>query len=86
MKFRIAMWAGVGFLVAGWWALYFFATQPQPIGSSDPIMTLVDVTCPVALLRSYPISLYLVLLANTATYALIGLTVESLWHKLGQAH
>ncbi len=86
MKFRIAMWAGVGFLVASWWALYFLATQPQPVGSSGPIMTLVDITCPIALLRSYPISLYLVLLANTATYALIGLMVESLWHRVRPAH
>jgi hypothetical protein len=26
MKYRIGMWAGTGFLVAGFWALYFFPT------------------------------------------------------------
>ena len=78
MKRRIAIWASVGFLVAGCWALYAFATTPPPITSASPIMILVRLTCPITLLSSYPLSLYLVLLANAATYALAGLIVETL--------
>lgn len=82
MKSRIALWAGAGFAVAGFWAIFFFVVQPPHIPYSSPIMTFVDVTCPIALLRSYPISLYVVLVANAATYGLVGLMVESLRQKL----
>jgi hypothetical protein len=34
----------------------------------------------------YPISLYEALAANTATYALVGLIVETLRHKATKAH
>src|SRR5208337_2577689 len=44
-----------------------------------------DGTCPIALLSSYPIRLYWVLLANTATYALVGLVVETLRQRLRHA-
>jgi hypothetical protein len=82
MKYRIGMWAGTGFLVAGCWALYAFATTPPALTSADPIMTLVRFTCPIAILSFYPIRLYWVLLANAATYALVGLIVETLRQRL----
>jgi hypothetical protein len=85
MKYRIAIWASVGFLVAGCWALYAFATTPPAMTFADPVMILVQLTCPIALLRSYPLSLYLVLLANAATYALVGLIVETLRQQLNHA-
>ena len=78
MKYRIAMWAGAGLLVAGCWGLYFaWASKNMPI---EPIVyTLARVTCPVAIAGWYfPLSLYLVLAANAATYALVGLIVEIL--------
>lgn len=78
MKYRIATWASGGFLVAGLWALYFFPTAPLPTTSAEPIWTLVRLTCPIAVLSFYPLSLYLVLVANAATYALVGLIVETL--------
>ena len=31
MKYRIAMWASAGFLVASYWALYAFATMPTMV-------------------------------------------------------
>ena len=49
------------------------------------MMTLVRLTCPIALFSSYPISLYWVLLANAATFALIGLAVEALGRQLQHA-
>jgi len=85
MKDRIGMWAGAGFLVAGCWALYAFTTTPPAMTSADPIVILVRLTCPISLLSSYPLRLYWVLLANSATYALIGLIVETMRRRLNQA-
>jgi hypothetical protein len=85
MKYRIGMWASAGFLVAGCWALYAFAITPPAMTSADPIVTLVELTCPIALFRSHPLGLYFVLLANAATYALVGLIVEALRHRLNPA-
>jgi hypothetical protein len=88
MKYRIGMWASAGFLVAGCWALYAFATTPPAMTSADPIVTLVEFTCPVVLAGFYfhfGVSLYWSLLANAATYALIGLIVETLRQRLNLA-
>jgi len=88
MKYRIAAWASAGFLVAVSWALYAFATTPPPITDADPIMTLVEFTCPVVLAGHYfhfGVSLYWSLLANAATYALLGLIAETLRPRLGHA-
>jgi hypothetical protein len=82
MKRRIAMWASVGFLVAGFWALYYFPTarvQAEPIA-----WILARLTCPIVFAAFYvhfPIGVYWVLLANAATYALVGLIVETLRRK-----
>ncbi len=48
MKYRIAMWASAGFLVAVGWAIYAFASTPPALTFNDPIMTLVRITCPIA--------------------------------------
>jgi len=73
MKLRIAIWAAVGALVVVFWTLYISATAP---GARGTVWTLVYVTCPIALARQYALSFYLVLLANAATYALVGAVVE----------
>ncbi len=84
MKYRIAMWASAGFLVAGLWAFFAFATFPSTNERLRDVWTLVCLTCPVAIAgRHYPISLYEALAANAVTYALVGLMVERLraqWH------
>jgi len=85
VKYRIGMWAMAGFLVAGGWALYALAAKPPAMTSADPIMILVRLTCPIALLSFYPLRLYWVLLANAATYALVGLIVETIRQRLKQA-
>ena len=88
MKYRIAMWAGAGFLVAASWALYAFATMPPALTSADPIMSLVELTCPIVLASMrlhFGVSLYESLVANAATYALIGLMVETLRRRLTRA-
>ena len=82
MKKRIAMWAAVGFLVAGFWALFALATFPSVERMRDA-WTFICITCPVAIAgMHYPISVYETLLANTVTYALVGLVVETLRRRL----
>jgi hypothetical protein len=85
MKNRIAMWAGAGFLAAGFWAIFAFATFPSTSERMRDVWTLVCLTCPVAIAKHYPISLYEVLAANAVTYALIGLIVETLRQQLHHA-
>lgn len=82
MRYRISIWAVAGFLVATGWAAYFFvASKDHPI---EPVVSvLVRLTCPIAIVGShYPVSLYAVLFANAATYALIGLVVGALRQRL----
>jgi len=82
MKFRLSMWASAGFLVAAFWALFALATFPSTSERMRDVWTLISLTCPVAMAgRHYPISVYEALAANAATYALIGLIVETLRHQ-----
>jgi hypothetical protein len=86
MKYRIATWAAAGSLVASGWAAYFLvASKDHPI---EPIVsTLVRLTCPVAIVGlHHPVSLYSALVANVATYALVGLVVETLRRQHNHAH
>lgn len=88
MKYRIGMWASAGFLVAGCWAIYAFAITPPAMTSADPILTLVEFTCPVVFFSlhfHFGVSLYWSLLANACTYALIGLIVKTLRQQVNQA-
>jgi len=50
MKFRIAVGAGLGFLVAVGWAVYSFSANPSPITPAEPILwNLALLTQPIAL-------------------------------------
>ena len=87
MKYRIAMWASAGFLVAGGWAIYFaVASKDIPI---DPVVWgLARIACPIAFASFYfhfPVGIYWAFLANAATYALAGLIVETLRRQLHHA-
>ena len=77
MRNRIAIWAAVGFIVAGCWALYAavspFATERVP-----GLLVLIHITWPITFASRLPLSLYAVLIINAVTYALIGLVVETL--------
>jgi len=86
MRFRIAVWAIAGFLVASGWAVYFLlASKDRTI---EPIVSiLARLTCPVAILGSrYPMSLYSVIGANVATYALVGVAVEIVRRQLNHSN
>jgi hypothetical protein len=93
MRYRIAMWACAGFLVAGCWVIYMFAfaygfaSRPASMASAAPVRTLLGLTCPIALVGiPHALGLAGVLLANAATYALLGLIVETLRQRLRRAH
>ena len=81
MKYRIAMWAGAGFLVAGFWALFAIATFPSTSERLRDVWILVSLTYVAIAGMHYPISLYEALAANAVTYALVGLIVETLRHQ-----
>ena len=76
MKLRIAIWAFAGALVAIIWRLYLSATFPAPLSGTARI--LGDLTCPIALVRHVALNFYFVLIANAATYAVVGAIVEIL--------
>ena len=76
MKSRIAIWAATGALVAAFWAVYITTTM-QNLKYPDSIgWFLIRITCPIALASHHAVSLYLVVAANAAAYALIGTIVE----------
>jgi hypothetical protein len=85
MKFRIAIWAIIGFLVAGLWGLFAVATFPSSERMRD-VWAFICVTCPIAIAgMHHPVSLYETLAANAITYALVGLIVETLRKRLHHA-
>jgi hypothetical protein len=78
--FRIVMWASAGFLVSVCWGFYFAAANKSvPI---EPIVyALAYLTQPFAgvvlyLDPHYALGLRAVVVANAATYALIGIVKE----------
>ncbi len=86
MRYRIAIWAAAGFLIAGGWAVYFLMKNKDlPM---QPILSfLIRLTCPVAIVgMHYPVSLYSALAANVVTYALVGLVVETLRRQLNHSN
>jgi hypothetical protein len=77
MKYRIAIWATIGSLVAGFWAFFAFATFPSTDRMRD-LWPLITFTCPIAILgMHHAVSLYQALVANLVTYAGVGLIVET---------
>ena len=80
MKRRIAMWAGVGFLVAAFWAIYLYPTA-LPIISNQPILwMLARLSQPVvfaSFFLHHDLRFYWVIAANAATYAMVGVLVET---------
>jgi hypothetical protein len=77
MKLRLVMWAAAGFLVAIGWAVYFIERN-KDLPIEPTVSSLIRVSCPIAVFGSHhAVSLYSTLVANVATYALIGLLVET---------
>jgi hypothetical protein len=76
MRTRIAIWAAVGFIVAGGWALYA-ALSPSITQQTQGLWLIARITCPITFASHLPLSLYAVLIVNAVTYGLIGLIVET---------
>lgn len=86
MKYRVAIWATVGFLLAGFWALFAEATFPSTAERMREVWTFVCITCPIAIAgMHHAISLYEVLVANAITYGLAGLVAETLRKRFQHA-
>ena len=85
MKTRIAIWACIGLVVAGGWALYAFVTPPEQfvMAMRNPLVEAIAfASCPVSFAgRYFPISLWWALALNAATYAVIGALTEFLHRK-----
>ncbi|HXC96127.1 MAG TPA: hypothetical protein VNU92_10515 [Edaphobacter sp.] len=77
MRNRIALWAVAGFVVAAFWIFFTYAISPVTTGPMHGLRLLAGITCPISLASFRPIGLSWVLIANTATYALVGLIVET---------
>ena len=88
MRYRIAMWATAGFLVAVWWAILAVIVDPIVITSNPAVWTIARLTCPLVFAGFYlhfGVGLYWVLLSNATVYAFVGLTVEALRKQLKHA-
>lgn len=86
MKYRIAIWATAGFLVAAGWAIYFFIRGPVPLTSAERIKwALASWTCPIALASfhfHFAVTYYWAIVSNAATYAIVGLLAEATWRQI----
>jgi hypothetical protein len=85
VKVRIAIWTVAGILVAGLWAIYIVSVSPE-VGLAtlrQPLVkALLYLSCPISCLgHYYPIHWTTVLLANGATYGLVGFMIEILHHR-----
>jgi hypothetical protein len=83
---RIAMWASAGFVVSLGWGFYFASTN-KGVPIEPAVYALARLTQPIAALvlylnPSYPLGVTWAEVANAATYALVGLIVET----IGQGH
>jgi hypothetical protein len=73
---------GCGLSGCEWVDDYFFFANKE-VAIKPMVSTLARLTCPIAIVGSnYPVSIYLALAANVATYALVGLAVEILRRQL----
>ena len=77
MKSRIAIWAVLGTLVVVCWRVYISATLSNPLGMGGVGRALVYLTCPIVIASRHPQGFYFVLIVNAATYALVGVIVET---------
>jgi hypothetical protein len=86
MKYRIAVWALAGFLLAGFWALFAVATFPHTSERMHNVWPLVCLTCPIAIAgMHHAMRLYEVLVANALTSGFAGLIVETMRGQLHHA-
>ncbi len=80
--FRITIWATVGFLVSIGWGIYFASTNKalpiEPIAYAFVLLTQPAVAAIVRLRLIHQLQLAWAVALNAATYALLGLIVETI--------
>ncbi|MBZ5578324.1 MAG: hypothetical protein LAP40_17305 [Acidobacteriia bacterium] len=81
---RLVLWASAGFLVSVGWGLYF-ASASKSVAIGPMINALARFTQPAVaaflfLKPAFPLGLLWVIVANAATYALLGVTAETIRH------
>ena len=84
----LAVWAGLGVLVAVFWAFYASATFPSSLQANPLLWNLAQITCPPAFVSAhfhFPLRLYWVVLANAAIYAFVGFAIETLRRQVRHA-
>jgi len=87
VKFRIAVWASAGVVVAVFWAIYF-ATVSKDAPIPPIVNALASISCPLALVGNYfhfGVKLTWVIVSNAAFYALFGLIAETLRRQVKHA-
>ena len=82
---RMAVWASAGFSVSLGWGIYF-ASASKAVPIEPAVYALAGLTQPAAAIFLYlkphfPLGLTWVVAANAATYALLGLMVETIRHR-----
>jgi len=86
MRQRILIWASVGFLVACCWIVFGFLMPPDYLVASmrNPVVeALAITTCPISIAgRYFPLRFWWIPPINAASYAVVGLIVETLRWKL----
>ena len=88
--FRIILWAAAGFLISAGWGLYF-AVANKRVQIGPIVYALARLTEPAAAVviyfnPNYPLGLRAVVIANAATYALLGLIVETTRRRSHMLH
>ena len=87
---RIAMWAGAGLLVSAGWGLYFASTN-KALPIEPLVYILASLTQPTAAVALYlkpvhQLGLIWAVIVNAATYALLGLVVETIRRHYRSLH
>ncbi len=73
-------------LVASGWAIYLLVAS-KGLTVKRIVSALIRLTCPIAIVGShYRVSLYSALFANVATYAMVGLVVETVRRHLNHSN
>ena len=90
VTFRVGIWATAGLLIAMGWGIYFAtANKATPIGPL--VYVMVRLTQPVIATVVYfdpdtPLVLHSAVVANAATYALLGIIVETVRKQFTNTH
>jgi hypothetical protein len=90
VTFHVGVWAAAGLLIAMGWGLYF-ATANKATPIRPLVYALARLTQPVVATVVYfnpdvPLDLHSAVVANAATYALVGIIVETVRKQFTNTH